>query len=474
MLHLPRANPGHAADRLQGLPVLKLQGSFKIEASATLRLAGPVMLSQLGHVTVSVADSVMVGRLGTVPLAAASLANVIFHVILMFAIGVSYGLTPLVAQAHGRGDTEAPARFLRHALLLNVVLSLLLFLLVLALGPGLALLQQPAEVVRAALPYLNIITFSMLPLMLFQTFRQFAEGLSNTRVAMLVIIGSNLVNVFLNYLLIYGNWGMPALGLEGAGIASLVARVLMGVALCAWVWQAAGYRVYRPAFRAGPYRRADFAQLLQLGIPAGLQYLFEISAFGIAVIMMGWISTEALAAHQISINMVSISYMLASGISAAATVRVGFTLGQRRHADLRRVGQVLFAMVCLLMGSSGVIFILGREVLPALYISDAEVIVLAAQLLVVAGLFQLSDGVQVVALGALRGLGDVKLPTVVTFVAYWLLALPAAYLLGFPLGFGAAGIWCGLLIGLSVAALTMSWRYFQLVRRIAALHQQAH
>ena len=451
----------------------KLPASFKLEASVTLKLATPVMLSQLGHVTVSVVDSVMVGRLGTVPLAAASLANVIFHVILMFAIGVSYGLTPLVAQAHGRGDTEAPARYLRHAVLVNLVLSVLLFLLVLALGPGLAQLQQPVDVVRAALPYLNIITFSMLPLMLFQTFRQFAEGLSNTRVAMLVIIGSNLVNVLLNYLLIYGNWGFPALGLDGAGIASLVARVLMGLALLAYVWQAAGYRVYRPAFRPGPYRRTDFAELLRLGIPAGLQYLFEISAFGIAVIMMGWISAEALAAHQISLNMASISYMLAAGISAAATVRVGFTLGQRRHADLRRVGQVLFLMVCLLMGSSGVIFILGRELLPALYINDAEVIALAAQMLVVAGLFQLSDGVQVVALGALRGLGDVKLPTVVTFVAYWLLALPAAYVLGFPLGFGAVGIWCGLLIGLSVAALTMSWRYFLLVQRMQALHQQA-
>lgn len=443
------------------------------EIRSTLHLAAPVMLSQLGHVTVSVADSVMVGRLGTVPLAAASLANVIFHVILMFAIGVSYGLTPLVAQAHGRADTEAPARYLRHAMLLNLVLSLLLFLLVLALGPGLTLLEQPVDVVHAALPYLNIITLSLVPLMLFQTFRQFAEGLSNTRVAMLVIIGSNLVNVLLNYLLIYGHWGMPPLGLEGAGIASLVARVLMAAALVAYVWKAAGYRVYRPAFRLGPYRREDLLQLLRLGIPAGLQYLFEISAFGIAVIMMGWISTEALAAHQISINMVSISYMLASGISAAATVRVGFTLGQRRFADLKRVGLVLFTMVCLLMGCAALIFVWGRELLPALYIDDVVVITLAAQLLVVAGLFQLSDGVQVVALGALRGLGDVTLPTLVTFVAYWLLALPTAYLLGFRFGFGAIGIWCGLLLGLSVAALTLSWRYFQLVRRTQVAHQHA-
>lgn len=446
--------------------------ALQTEIRSTLRLAAPVMLSQLGHVTVSLADSIMVGRLGTVPLAAASLSNAIFHIILMFAIGVSYGLTPLVAQAHGRADTEAPARHLRHSLLLNFVLSFLLFLLVLALGPGLALLQQPAAVVQAAPPYLNIITFSLVPLLLFQTFRQFAEGLSDTRVAMLVIIGSNVVNVLLNYLLIYGNWGFPALGLEGAGHASLAARVLMALAMAAYIWRAAGYRVYRAAFRPGPYQRSEFMQLLRLGVPAGLQYLFEISAFGIAVIMMGWISTEALAAHQISINLVAVSYMLASGISAAATVRVGFTLGQRRFTDLRRVGLVLFAMVCLLMGSSAVIFVLGREVLPALYIDDAAVVMLAAQLLVVAGLFQLSDGVQVVSLGALRGLGDVKVPTVVTFVAYWLLALPAAWLLGFPLGFGAVGIWCGLLLGLSVAALTLCWRYFQLVRRQLATHRQ--
>jgi MATE family multidrug resistance protein len=447
---------------------------LRTEVSATLRLATPVMLSQLGHVTVSVADSVMVGRLGSVPLAASSLANVIFHVILMFAIGVSYGLTPLVAQAHGRNDDEAPARYLRHALLLNFVLSVLLFLLVLALGPGLALLEQPADVVQEALPYLNIITFSLIPLLLFQTFRQFAEGLSNTRVAMLVIIASNLVNIGLNYLLIYGHWGMPALGLQGAGWASLAARVLMALAMAAWIWRAADYRIHRPAFLPGPYRRADFVQLLRLGIPAGLQYLFEISAFGIAVIMMGWIGTHALAAHQIGMSLASISYMCASGISAAATVRVGYTLGQRRFADLRRVGGVLFVMVCLLMGSCAVIFIGGRGWLPTLYIDDAAVIALAAQLLVVAGLFQLSDGVQVVSLGALRGLGDVQVPTMITFVAYWLLALPAAYLLGFTAGFGAIGIWCGLLLGLSVAALTLSWRYLQLARRLRDLHQHQH
>jgi MATE family multidrug resistance protein len=445
---------------------------LRAEINSTLRLALPVMLSQLGHVTVSLADSLMVGRLGTVPLAAASLANAIFHVILMFAIGVSYGLTPLVAQAHGRGDTEAPARYLRHALLLNFVLSLLLFLLILALGPGLALLQQPQEVLQAAVPYLNIITFSLLPLLLFQGFRQFAEGLSNTRVAMLIILGSNLINVLLNYLLIYGNWGFPALGLEGAGLASLVARIVMAAAMWYWVWQATFCRVYRPAFRLGGYRWEDFAQLLRLGIPAGLQYLFEISAFGIAVIMMGWISTEALAAHQISINLVSITYMLATGISAAATVRVGFTFGQRRFGDLPRVGRILFTMVCVLMGSSAVLFVAGRELLPGFYINDAAVVALAAQLLVVAGLFQLSDGVQVVSLGALRGLGDVKVPTVTTFVAYWLLALPAAWWLGFPAGFGAVGIWCGLLLGLSVAALSLSWRYFHLARRQRELHRQ--
>lgn len=443
---------------------------LRAEIRATLRLATPVMLSQLGHVTVSLADSMMVGRLGPLPLAASSLANVIFHVILMFAIGVSYGLTPLVAQAHGRADTEAPARYLRHAMLLNFVLAVLLFLLVLSIRPALFLLEQPEEVVRAALPYLDIIALSLVPLMVFQTFRQFTEGLSNTRVAMLVIIGSNVVNVLLNYLLIYGKGGLPTLGLEGAGIASLVARALMAVALLAYVWRSSVYRVYRKAFHPGPYLRADFGSLLRLGLPAGLQYLFEISAFGIAVIMMGWIGTTALAAHQIGINMVSVSYMLASGISAAATVRVGFTLGQRRYGDLRRVGRVLFVLVCALMGSCAAIFMLGRELLPALYIDDADVITLAAQLLVVAGLFQLSDGVQVVGLGALRGLGDVKVPTVITFVAYWLFALPAAWVLGFRFGFGAVGVWCGLLLGLSIAALTLSARYFQLARRQQRLH----
>lgn len=429
-------------------------------------LAYPVMLSQLGHMMVNVADSIMVGHLGALPLAGASLANVIFHLLLMFGIGVSYAITPFVASADGEGSMAKSTNFLRHAIIINTATGFILFVIIKIAGPGLRYLDQPIDVVNVALPYLNIVTLSMVPLMVFQTFRQFAEGLSDTKTAMLIVIASNLFNVLLNYILIYGKLGFDAYGLLGAGYASFIARIILAAWMALYIYYGKKYSPYRMAFSIGNYTKSIFRQLLKIGLPAGFQFIFEVGAFGFAVIMIGWIGTEALAAHQIAINLAAISYMMASGLSAAAAIRVGNQLGLKDIPTLRAAAFTLYGMVILFMGVCATIFIVGRYFLPTLYIENQEVIEVASTLLIIAGFFQLSDGIQVLSLGALRGLTDVKIPTLMTFIAYWVLALPIGYILGFKFELGAAGVWYGLLIGLSIVAITLFWRFNYLTKKM--------
>ena len=424
------------------------------------------MLSQLGHMLVSVADSVMVGQLGVLPLAGASLANVIFHILLTFGIGVSYAITPLVAAADGENDIEKSSELLKHALLVNTCAGIILFIIVLLGGNVLYHLNQPEDVVEKAIPYLNIVTFSIIPLMLFQTFRQFAEGLSHTKQAMLIIIGSNLINVGLNYILIYGKLGFPMMGLNGAGWASFISRVVLAAGMFMYIYRNRRFKDYRLGFVLKNFKKKIVRQLVSIGLPAGFQFVFEVGAFGFALIMIGWIGKEALAAHQIAINLASVSYMMASGLSAAATIRVGNQLGRKDIPTLRAAAFTIYGMVVTFMTFCALVFILGRVFLPSLYVNDETVIGMASSLLVIAGFFQLSDGVQVVGLGALRGLADVKIPTVLTFIAYWVLALPLGYILGFKLGFGIEGIWYGLLIGLSIVAVVMFWRFNRLTSKL--------
>ena len=439
---------------------------YKAHLKKNFLLAFPVMISQMGHMMVNVADSVMVGQLGAIPLAGASLANVIFNMLLTFGVGVSYAMTPLVAASDGEQNTQKATDVLKHGLLINPITGIILFLLVVAGTPVLYRLDQPTEVVSEAIPYLNIVTFSLVPLMIFQTFRQFAEGLSFTKQAMVIVITANLVNIGLNYLLIYGKLGFEPLGLVGAGWASFISRILLASLMFAYIYFHKNFTDYKNGFSIGAYSRSLIHKMLGIGIPAGLQFIFEVGAFGFAVIMIGWIGTKALAAHQIALNLASISYMAASGLSAAATIRVGNQLGKKDIPTLRAAAFTLYGMVVAFMTICAIIFVSGRYFFPSLYINDIEVIEIASSLVIIAGLFQVSDGVQVVSLGALRGLEDVKIPTVLTFVAYWLLALPVGYILAFPLGLGVQGVWYGLLIGLTVVAVVMLFRFNVLTKAL--------
>ncbi len=417
-------------------------------------LATPVVIGQLGHIMVGVADSVMVGRLGVIPLAGATFANSIFYVLFLFGIGVSNALTPLVSSTDPKNKSRLHT-LLQNNILLNFLLGIGIFLLALASSFYLDYFGQEEEVVEAARPYLWIICGSIIPVMVFQSFRQYSEGLSDTFIPMVVSIVGNFINVGLNYILIYGKLGFPHMGLNGAGLASMISRILM-LGLIIYLTRKKWMGVVMK------FSKMIMKQQFNLGIPLGFQYVFEIGAFATASIMIGWIGAEELAAHQIAINMVAVTYMAASGIATAASIRVGNQLGLKDQRNLRVAAFSSFGLVGVFMACCGLMFILLRNYLPHLYIDDEEVISVASYLLIIGAAFQISDGLQAVGLGVLRGLKDVKIPTLVTFVSYWLIAIPAAYLLGFTLNWGIGGVWYALLLGLTLASVLHIWRFNRL------------
>ena len=436
--------------------------SYKYHFKKTVNLAYPVMLSQMGHVLVGIVDSIMVGQIGKAPLAASAFANNVLGIFLMFGIGLSYGITPLVAQADGQGEDKMIVRVLRHGILLCAIAGGTLFLLLLGLAQLMPYMGQPADVVLMGKPYFLIIAGSLVPLMLFQGFRQFAEGKSITKPTMFITIIANVINIIFNYLLIYGKLGFPEMGLNGAGWATFISRVVMAVGLGWFVWNYGKLKKYRAGFQLLKAKADLFKPMLKIGVPSGIQFVFEVGAFAMAAIMMGWLGTVPLAAHQIAISLVSLSYVMASGISAAATVRVGNQIGLKDAINLQRVGHTSFIIVLIFMACCSGLYIIFSNYLPSLYVKEEEVIGIASSLIIIAGCFQLSDGVQVVGLGSLRGMSDVKVPTYITLAAYWGLAIPVSYLLGFTFELGPNGIWYGLSIGLTVAAIALYLRFQKL------------
>ena len=431
-----------------------------------IRLAAPVILSQIGHVFVGVADSIMIGRFGAEPLGAASLANSIFNVLMIFGVGITVAITPLVAKAHSERNIERVAQFLKHGVISALVVSIPLLIVVLQVDRFLYDIGQPMDIVRMAIPYLAILTWSFIPLMLFQAFRQFTEGYSMTLPPMVISISANLINIFLNYILIYGKWGLPEMGLNGAGYATLISRIIMFIAMATFVWKTPSFQRVRENIISSPYDWSYIRRIFKVGIPTGLQSLFEFGAFSAAVFMMGWIGKNTLAAHQIAINLSSITFMFCSGIATAASIRVGNQYGLQNKSLLRISGFTNMKMGAGVMGVFALCFILFGRFLSSLYVDEFEVISIATQLLMVSAAFQLSDGLQVISLGALRGLEDVKVPAVITFIAYWVIGLPIGYYMAFTLKLEGVGIWVGLAIGLTVAAILLIWRFNSLSKRI--------
>ncbi|WP_245906953.1 MATE family efflux transporter [Reichenbachiella versicolor] len=440
--------------------------NLKQHIKETVRLAVPVMLSQIGHMMVGVSDSIMVGRVGAIPLAAISLANSVFILILLFGIGVSYGLTPLVATAHGQGSNRDITYVLKNGMLLNIILGAVLSILCYFLSSILWHMDQTPEVVKHAVDYLHIIAYSMIPLMVFQTLRQLIEGMSLTKEVMKISLLGNVANIGLNYVLIYGHMGFSPMGLVGAGIATFISRVLMAAMLYGYYRKSNRFNSIRFHDKVVSIELTELKKILKIGLPTGVQFILEVSAFSGSAIIIGRMGTLPLASHQIAMNLASVTYMAATGFAAAGTIRVGNLMGSKNYQGVRVAGFTNFGITAAMMFLFALAFVFLRFRLPWIYISDGEVVSYAAKLLVIAAVFQLSDGVQAVGLGVLRGLADVKVPTLMTLIAYWGIAIPVGYVLGMYYQLEAEGVWVGLLSGLTMGAISHLIRFNKLTREL--------
>ncbi|MEM9687650.1 MAG: MATE family efflux transporter, partial [Bacteroidota bacterium] len=350
-----------------------------------------------------------------------------------------------------------------------------LFVVILFSKPLMYRMDQPEEVVILAIPYLNLVAFSLIPLVMFQAFKQFSDGMSQTRYPMYATLLANIINVIINYVLIFGIWIFPKLGIVGAAIGTLASRVIMLIFLWWLLQKHRKYKAYVTRFNFAALKKKMIRKLISLGLPSSLQMLFEVAVFAAAILLSGMLGKNPQAANQIALNLASMTFMVAMGLSVAAMVRVGNQKGLKDFRELKRIALSIFLLTLILEVVFAIFFLVFRAQLPTLYLNENdlinqadnfEVIAIAAQLLLIAAFFQISDGLQVAVLGALRGLQDVKIPTVITFVAYWMVGFPISFYLGLKTEYKSTGIWIGLLAGLTTAALLLYIRFYFLTQRL--------
>ena len=433
--------------------------NLKTHIRETVKLALPISTGQLGHIMLGVVDSLMVGRVGSAPLAASSLVNGIFFLVLVIGIGLSMASTPLIAMAKGANKFDECGRILNHSIIVNVSFAVVISVFAFALSFLIPFLNQPKDVADQAVPYLMVLSGSVLPFIIFQSYRQFLEGLSKPNAPMVIAILANFLNAFLNWIFIFGKFGIPALGLTGAGIATTITRWVMALALMLYTLNYKAVKIYKPQLKFTGLNFSLIKKIINIGLPSGFQYFLEVGAFSFAAIMMGWLGKIPLAAHQIAMNLASVTYMIILGISSAGTIRVGIASGERSITEVRKAGFTAMGLAVSVMFCFGVTFILFRNFFPTLYIGERQVIELASQLLIVAALFQIFDGLQASSISVLRGLTDTKIPALISFASYWLIGIPIAVLLGFYFSLGAVGVWIGLLISLASLGSMMLARF---------------
>lgn len=442
-----------------------------------LKVAVPVMFTQIGGALVGLFDTMMVGHYATVDLAAVSFSNAIFFTIMVFASGSLMGLTPLIGLQDGELSQHPDkansirakmASLLQNGLYFTLIISMVTTVLLALCIPFLDRFGQDPEVIEVARPYYILIVISLFPYLLFCLQKQFLEGLGNTIVAMVIVLAMNALNVLLNWVFIYGHWGAPAMGAVGAGIATLVSRIGMPVCLFVAIMLHRHWRDYIRLFSRHLSSWREVCHIARIGFPVGGQTFFETVTFTLAVVAIGWISKEAVAAHQIASQISNLTFMLAVGIGAGTTIRVSHQLGKGDLPAVRMASNASIHLV-ILMNTIGAALMIGlRHYIPYLFTEDQEVITIASQLLVFAGLYQYSDGLQAVGASMLRGITDVKVPMVIAFISYIIIGLFIGYVCAFPLGMGAAGIWIGFIVGLTFAAVLFHTRFNRLYKRMAS------
>lgn len=443
--------------------------TYKEQYRRNLQLSLPIVLSQVGQMLTQLADTVMVGQYGgedSTPLAAVSFGSSIAFLFLIGCIGVALGLTPLIGERYVRGEHDEQRRLFHNAMLFYTLLGVVIGTAQYFCMPILYHMGQTPEVVDGAIPYIRMLALSVPFMLLFYAFKQFLEGVGNTKVVMWITLATNVINVGLNWLLIYGRWGLPEMGTAGAGLATTLSRVLSMVLVIGYFAHQKSYAPYLRSFSlrhiAGRYVR----RLLAIGLPIAGQMFLESSAFVGTGIMIGWLGTEALSANQIAISLGNCAFMVILSIGSAATIRISHCYGAKNIGELKLATRATYHLVLAWSALASLIFILLREQIPHLFTSNAEVIRITADMMFYVALYQLWDGMQNVSVGILRGLQDVKIIMPIAFVAYWLLNLPAGYLFGITCGMGAAGFFLSYSVGLSAAAVLMMLR---IKRRIGTL-----
>ncbi len=431
----------------------------------TLHLAWPLVITQVGHIVTGIVDNIFLGRIGPTEQAAGFVSNNLYVILLVFAIGMSYATTPLVAAAHERGDLLKKAALFKNSLALNFIVALVCFLALFFASGLLNYMQQPVDVITLAVPFFNVLIFSILPGSLFFVCKQYCEGVSNTRMALIISVAGNLLNILLNYLLIYGKWGFPELGYMGSAWASFFARLFMGISFVVLVFRSPVTREITKVFNQVKINQKELGNIWRIGFNSAMQFTFEVAAFAISGLMAGSFGKEQMDAHGIALGMASFTYMFATGISSAATIRVGIFSAQKNWPEIKNASIAGIKLVLLIMGTFGILFMILHNYLPLAFSKVPQIIAMASTLLIIAAMFQLFDGMQVTLIGILRGLEDVKAPTVITLIGYWVIALPLAYFLAFTLKMETVGIWIALLASLVFVAIGLLLRLNYLVKK---------
>ena len=436
--------------------------TYREHLQATLKLSIPLIIGQLSQTIISLSDTTMVGNYNTDSLAAAALANGLFFMIFILGLGITLGITPLNTDSFVNNQIERSKKLLKNGVWLYGACGVLITIVLLSLSFFLDRMGQAPKIVLLARPYMHIISISCIPIFLFFAFRNFVQSFQDTRIPTVIELSTALLNVLLNYLLIFGEGGFPELGLIGAGWATLLARLVGLVAMV--VYFMAKYKIYLEGVAWFSLDRVVIIELLKIGVPIGLALFFETSAFGFANIMTGWIDPETQAAHLIALNIASTTFLVALGVSLAGSVRVAHYLGLQQKSNVRLAGQAAITLAVSIMAIFALLIVMLRHHLPVYWVDDPQSVVIGitAELLVVAAIFQLSDGLQVAANNALRGMADVQVPSLITLFAYWAVGIPCGYLLGFTFGLGALGIWVSLAIALTASAALLTWRFYKL------------
>ena len=445
------------------------------EFKYNLQLAYPVVLGMLGHTLIMIVDNIMVGKLGSTELAAVSLANSMIFVALSLGIGFSTAITPIVGEADAEKDNLKIRSAFHNGLFLCVLLGFLLFGLIVLGKPIMELLHQPKEVIVLSKPFLDWVGFSLVPLIIYQGYKQFADGLSMTKYSMYAIVMANVLHVIINYCLIYGVWIFPKMGIIGAALGTVISRIAMVVFMHIILARQEQLKTYFHNFSFSEIKKETIKKIVNLGVPSAMQMLFEVVLFTAAIWLCGNIGKTSQAANQIALSLASMTFMFAMGLSVVSMIRVSNQKGLNDYKNLVVVARSIFLLVILIEIFFAFLFIVLHNIVPSLFLDmenskqlldNKEVVLIASKLLLVAAVFQISDGIQVVVLGALRGLQDVKIPMYITFVAYWVIGFPISYYLGEYTELKAIGVWIGLLAGLSAAALFLYIRFHFITKKL--------